>query len=161
MFIKNARLIEGIKIPKYLKSNISILTTCNLSEDIIELFNISLQETFEQIYFVDSFKDPDFEIHKVNVIFTDNGHIEFAEEEDNNALGEYARVIVYKMNKINLLNDDIRKMFVFVEELAHHFWRIEDEVKVKFKVVEILKRYNNSINILKEEKGWKVTWEKK
>lgn len=160
MLVKDAQNIKGIKIPKFFSNKIVIGTTCDLDDEIVRLFNISLQETFEQLYFVDYFNE-EFEPKYVNVLFTSNGHLEFLEEENSTTFAEYTNLIVYKMDKINTMKSEIEKMFVFIEELAHHYWQIEDEVKVKFKVVEILKRYDNTITLTEEKDRWRVSWKTK
>ena len=52
-------------------------------------------------------------------------------------------------------NDEILITGCFVEELAHHFWFIDDEIEVKHKVFEILKHIYPEIELDYILKGMK------
>lgn len=70
------------------------------------------------------------------VIFTENGFLEFSEEDDN-TYATTTNIITYRLNKIRPASNKMR-MFAYTEELCHHFWYIEDEICVKHKVLEVL-----------------------
>ena len=70
-------------------------------------------------------------------------------------VGSHFSLIIYNMNKIRRLNDFLKTMTVFTEELVHHYWRIEDERLVKHKDIEVL-RLGNPIFSLELFKEWGI-----
>lgn len=58
-------------------------------------------------------------------------------------------------NVLHAVNNQQFVVFAFTEELVHHYWRIEDETKVKYKVLEIVQKIDKTIT-LDLIKGWGV-----
>lgn len=156
MLINNAKQVNGIIIPKYLKEKVLIASNHSLLNTDIRLFNIALQIVFEEINsdiikgIIDEVLD---NLKRVNIIFTKNGELSFSGIEKE--LGVHFSIIIYKMEPLHYLENQRLTLFTFVEELTHHFWGIEDETKVKYKVIEIMKRYDKDIT-LEIVKGWGI-----
>lgn len=121
-------------IPKILKGRITIVSNCKLKESEIHLFNTSLQCVANHLI-KDNIKLEDY--YSLNIIFTETGCFSFHENDEYNNGSQFYSA-VYRMNKLRKIDVNIFTMFVYIEELAHYFWRIYDETAVKYKVVEIL-----------------------
>lgn len=148
MVVIGAMPVNGINIPENLKNKILIGTTTTITQHDKDIYMKAL-ELVEQRMLKER-----IEINKrssVNIFFTENGTIHFEQSDDLIEFGTHCHLITYRMDKMREVYNDKFKFFVFVEELAHHFWRIEDEEKVKYKVLDILKPlFNISIDTVKE-----------
>ena len=147
MVVKNMKLVDGIVIPLFLKDSIIVASDCPLRENEIKLFNIALHMVAEQLYF-DTTQDLDDNIVGANVFFSKTGVITYLPSQDGiHELGTYTKTIIYYLNNLRKINDEDIQFATYIEEMVHHFWRIEDEERVKYKVIEIAKRYKRNINI--------------
>lgn len=142
-------IIPKIKIPPVLKGKIKIFSNCKLSKDEVLWFQVSLQLVANHIV-KDQIDLSDY--YSLNLFFTENGSISFHDELDN-VNGMQIYMAIYKMNQIRRKKMAAFSMFVYIEELAHYFWRISDETIIKHKVVEIMQDLapDFSIDI---PKGW-------
>lgn len=87
----------------------------------------------------------DSEIYsRVDIFFSKNGSISLCTDEE---IAFHVCIILYNMNKLRMQGNE-KFMFVgFIEELVHHFGRIDDETTVKEKVVQIAQKYYSDITI--------------
>lgn len=136
-------------IPYNLKGKISIFANCTVKPNEILLFNQALQCVSKHLEH-DAIDLSDY--FKLNVFFTDNGTISFYESDDRNN-GAQIYMAIYRMKKLRKINADVFMLFVFIEELAHYFWRIYDETQIKYKVVEIINYVVPNLTI-EQVKGW-------
>lgn len=156
MFVKNAKTVTNVKIPEIFKGKIIVGTMSDLDETEIKLFKIALQLVSEQILFdsIDSKYDLD-SMPSVNIIFSLDGRFLII-PENNAQLAFHVKFIIYRIDALRHFADDRAFiLFMFIEELTHHFWNIENEVIVKYKVIEIINRYDKNIN-METVKGWEV-----
>lgn len=134
--------IDGLKptfvpaLPNILKNKLEFRTTTNLSENDTIAFAkalIKLEELIvEECVNIDN-------VPRAFAIFTDQGDLKIS--LDKGTLGTNVHLICYAIQRWEEYNlSEVHKVSVFLEELCHWFWNIDDEVKVKFKVFEILKR---------------------
>ena len=136
-YLLNTVPISGIIMPNNLKNKITILSTCLLSENCVNLFNNALKAVSKQI---ESENMNESKLIQTNVVFTHDGLAVFQMEAIT--LGFHMDLCLYNLNALynDKDNDEILITGCFVEELAHHFWFIDDEIEVKHKVFEILKQ---------------------
>ena len=86
------------------------------------------------------------------MLFTEDGSISFHEDDDRNN-GSQIYMAIYRMKKLRKINANVFMLFVFIEELAHYYWRMYDETEIKYKVVEIINYIVPSLKI-DDVKGW-------
>lgn len=147
MVIKHMRCVDGIIIPKLLTNKIFVASDCKLKSLEIELFNIAIQIVSEQLL-IDHTKDYDLDkIPNANIFFSLYGNISYTADKSIHELGIHFSTIVYLMNNLRQIIDKQLLLATYIEEMTHHFWIIDDEVEVKYKVVEIAQRYDKSINM--------------
>lgn len=129
----------GAKIPGIdprIKHKLFFSSTCELSEDLINLFKCSFWAVAEQLEEENLLED-EKAIAYLTCITIDTD--EFTIKLDDNQMGMITSLAVYPVHKwINL--NRISIYVSIIEELCHHYWRIRDEVEVNFKVLEVLKR---------------------
>lgn len=138
-----AKLLNSIttngpaNIDERIKDKVVLLATHPISDRIAKITGISLWAVAEQLE-----KDGLLEsITSVNCIFTDDGNVSI--QMDPEQLGNIMRIIIYPMGRwlsfYSPHNPDYPIFLFIIEELAHHYWNIEDEVEVNYKVIEIMK----------------------
>lgn len=120
--------------PELIAHKIHITGTVELSYDGIMAFNyslllLSIQLQKEQVDISQT--------HAVNILFLSDGNF-LIQNIRNGFAGMTTSVIIYVMDVIRRWNDANKIIAIFLEELAHHFWNIEDEIIVKHKVLEIM-----------------------
>ena len=152
MEIMNVVPHKTVVIPEIFIWKIELRFMCSLSDKELSVFGLCLQ-LCEKILIKDGIQNSD--LSKATIIFADSG--ELVLREDDYTYGSHFSLIIYNMNKIRIFDNMMKTALLFVEELVHHYWRIEDETLVKYKDIEILKLANSSysIELLKE---WKVNW---
>lgn len=136
-------------VPSLLKKKINFFSNCYVKPTEIALFNQALQCVAKHLEH-DKIDLSDYFV--LNVIFTENGSISFHEDDDRNN-GSQIYMAIYRMNKLRKINANIFMLFVFVEELAHYYWRMYDETAIKYKVVEIINYIVPNLTI-DDVKGW-------
>ena len=151
MKIKNIIPHKTVVIPEIFLGKIELRFTCELTDNELMGFAYALRFCENKLK-EDGYKSSD--LSRVSIIFTNNGKLDM-EEDDVLCCGSHFSIIVYNMEKIRRLNNFLKTMTVFVEELVHHFWRIEDEKLVKEKDIEIL-RLGNPIYTLDLFKEWGI-----
>lgn len=143
VYLNPCKLINGINIPSNLQGKITVLSTCNLSTHCINLFNMALVATSKQL---EKESIDKASLLNVNIVFTSDGKLQL--EMENITLGFHMDLCLYNLKAIeNDKNDPKLITACFVEELAHHFWNIDDEIEVKHKVFHILKNIYPEITI--------------
>ncbi|WP_428910719.1 hypothetical protein [Niallia sp. Krafla_26] len=130
----------GPRVPELLADKIRFVANFPITDDEAMQFSIVLEKIVEELE-VDNLSPVDFS--RVTVIFTENGGFEFEDEGDNVALGLHFSLAVYAIGRIRekvAIQGEIVAFITFIEELVHHFWRLEDEVETKIKVTNIVNR---------------------
>ncbi len=124
----------AISVPVSLNEKFEYATTYALTEREAHLFlvalsGVELQLKEEKVDFAD--------LSKVCVIFTENGT--FTLEADS--IGYQINFVVFGIKKWRDAKWTERNILTaYVEELCHHYLRIEDEEVVKHKVLEVVNR---------------------
>lgn len=120
-----------------IKDKVLLAANSPISEKIAQCIGTSLWAVAEQLE-IDGLLD---NLTTVTCIFTRDGKTSI--KLDPKELGIYMRIIVYPMEKWNSFkrspNEQLLIYMILIEELAHHFWNIEDEVEVNYKVISIMK----------------------
>lgn len=153
MKLKNQKNIIGIVIPYYLKGKITITSNCELHEEEIMLFNLALKLINERVAMSPEIEPCDFSA--VNVIFTENGELTLLKDDDKVYIGLQFYSIVYVLRYLRETENQRFILFAFLEELVHHYWRVTDEIEVKYIVLEIMQQYDKNVT-LEMIKGWKL-----
>ena len=136
MRLKNWVVSPGPAIPTELKGKFEIVTAYPLNEREALLFQLVLNCVVKEL------KKDNIEfknLYRVSAIITKEG--EFAlTMKSSNTLGARICLAVYAVERWRRLNyADNQIAIIIAEELCHHYWNIEDEVKVKYKVYDIVK----------------------
>lgn len=136
MLLKSQVESMGPSIPKELESKLFVRATYALTEQEAKLFSLAIQAIVQQLKCEGkSFED----IPRVNAIVTKYGNVEI--ESDEGVLGNHVSLVIYAVQKWRDLKlSDYQMLIVYIEELCHNYWGIEDEIVVKYKVFEIIKR---------------------
>ena len=124
------------KIDGRIEGKITLIANSPISSKIAKLFTVCLDATAEQLD-NESMLD---EITRVTCIFTGDGEISI--KLDPEQLGVHMAIIIYPMNKWEeflVKQADHLVCTMMIEELVHHFWSIEDEIKVNYKVLDVLR----------------------
>lgn len=132
--------IKGMKptfiptVPERLIHKLEFRTTTDLYENDAKLYSYVLTRFDEKLKKDNINLDL---IPKTFAIFTDNGELEIS--LNDSILGVNANIIIYATKRFNKFNlSEVFKVSVFLEELCHWAWNIEDETRVKYKIFEIL-----------------------
>lgn len=150
MILENQKIINPKPvIPRNLKGKINVFANCSVQAKEVNLFNQALQCVSRHLKH-DEIDLSDYFI--LNVFFTEDGSISFHENNESNN-GSQIYMAIYRMNKLRRINVSIFTLFVYIEELAHYFWRIYDETEIKYKVVEIMNYIVPGLTI-EDVKGW-------
>lgn len=154
MKVKNAVMSSFPVIPDRLKEHMVMMATYPLTDTDIRLYNMALYAICKQM---DIERIENKDLTRVNIIFTEDGSFAFT-NEDKNTYGSHASIITYSIKYLNDTNNLYFILYAFIEELVHHFWKLDDEYKVKYKTVEIAQIIDPVINIEMIDK-WGVNWE--
>ncbi len=136
MRLKNWVKSPGPIIPQELKDKFEIVASYPLNDREAKLFSITLNCVVNELK-----KDNvEFEnLHMLTAIITRDGEFTLT-IPDKTTLGTRICLATYAVERWRNLNyGDNQIMMVIAEELCHHYWNIEDEVKVKYKVFNIIK----------------------
>lgn len=139
------------QIPDMLKGKLTFVANHGLNAKEVQIFGMALQAIVLQL---EEDKITKEKLNNVNAIFTKDGSFAMY-EENSNTFGLHFSLAVYAIENLRKLNNERFLLVAFIEELVHHYWRIEDETKVKYKVIEIAQKIDNNITI-EMLKGWGV-----
>lgn len=144
MHLLNNFPVCGIQIPSFLDGKITILSTCELTDICKEIYNKCLLAVAEQLEYENIRKE---DLENTNVVFSMDGNYNL--QMESITLGFHVDFCFYNLSAISLdkENDEILIVGCFVEELAHHYWRIDDEIEVKYKIYDILKHIYPDVTI--------------
>lgn len=121
------------KIPEELKGKLLFAATYPISEEDAIKFGLALKFLVEKLK-----ADRIINITNVNAVFTEYGEISL--EMNESSAGVHMGLSVYAVKRWSDFGfSDLQKILVFLEELCHHYWREEDEIKVKYIVFDIAK----------------------
>lgn len=124
-------------VPTRLISKLGITGDVDLSDDESKVFSYALllldmQFSKENINISD--------LPSVQILFLKDGNFSI-KNVSNSYAGATTNVIMYIMDKIRNWSNAHKIIAIFLEELTHHFWNIEDEIIVKHKVLEIMRNF--------------------
>jgi hypothetical protein len=125
-------------IPTKLLGKISLSLTCEITEHEKQLLKQALSVLQEQFEYENRQN-----IARVSLIFSENGNVSL-EYVDDKQIGSQISLCIYAVKRWQEYNDK-GILAIILEELCHHFWAIEDEILVQYKVIEIMKRIYPSI----------------
>lgn len=134
-------------IPKIIADKLVFIPLYDLNEREILLFNLALNAVANGIT-----KDNIDDLRHTNVVFTQNGSFYFS-QENGDVFGMHCHFCIYAMETLRKTENEYFMLVTFIEELVHHFWGIEDEIAVKYKVVEIAQTVEPKVT-LDMLKGW-------
>ncbi|KML40622.1 hypothetical protein [Cytobacillus firmus] len=144
----NAVTSPGPSVPETLTGKLSFLANCPLTQEEANEFNLILNELANELE-EDGITRED--LTRVTAIFTRDNKFEIEDVGDDPALGLHFSLAVYAMDRIRDKRREvgqIASLMVYIEELVHHYWRLEDEVETKVKAARILSRiYNQEIQV--------------
>lgn len=146
MNLLNAIPMCGMDIPKLLVNKLTVLSNCILNDVCVCIFNKCLFAISKQL---ECEGKSNKDIISTNVVFSDRGTFNLQMEDIT--LGFHVDFCFYNLTAIlfDKGNDEILIAGCFIEELAHHYWFIDDEVDVKYKVYEILKHIYPDVTLEK------------
>ncbi|QHA36844.1 hypothetical protein D5E69_14155 [Rossellomorea marisflavi] len=133
---KNQITCPGPTIPEYLINKIEIRATFPITKHEAFLFSVALHGISIKLEqeFLEKEKLP-----RLCALLTERGNFEFEELDVDDSIGFRFNLAVYCVGKWREKNyDDELILMVFLEELVHHYWNLEDEVITKEKVIEIM-----------------------
>lgn len=138
-------------IPDMLIGKLTIAANYALNENEVKIFSLALNAISAKLQQDGITKD---KLTTVNAIFTKNGS--FSMREDNaNVYASHFSLAIYQLENLRNTHNERFILFAFVEELVHHYWRIENETEVKYKILEIVQLIDTGIT-LEMVKGWGV-----
>lgn len=132
----------GIPVPGIFTGILWIYDQCGATAEEIDAFQKVLCAIRDQLQSEGATHD---QLRKARIIFTKDGSYK-VNARDRNVRGAYERHIVFPMDILRKLEREWMYA-AFSEELCHHIWNIDDEVRVKYKNAEILSRIFPEYNI--------------
>lgn len=123
-----------INCPIPLQDKIVLISTVELANDEKEIFWNTLLLPYKQL------EKENIQIEClrcVHIFFTPDGNLEII-NRSKAYWGVTFSLIIYSIDKFRQKGNPIYYCTIFLEELCHHFWNIEDEKLVKHKVLEIM-----------------------
>lgn len=151
MVLKNFVVTKAPEIPEQLKGKLTMVANHPLTDSDVKVFGYALQAIALMLQ-LDNI--PTESLTTVNVVFTKDGSFSMIEESPTTG-GLHICLAIYPLERLNTRCGERFKLVAFIEELVHHYWRIEDETVVKYKVVQVAQLVDPSITI-EELKGWDI-----
>lgn len=121
-------------IPESLREKIQMVATYPLNEREARIFDRSLKSVAKHIT-KDKLEQKD--IRNLVILFTEKGTYTVEDDYSMGSVGTYAVFSIQPWRDKGW--DDLNLLTLFTEELCHHFFSIEDEEEVKYKVFDIVK----------------------
>lgn len=138
--IKNWVVCPSTVTPNILSGKINYVANFEISEEEANLFTTALNAICLKLE-EDGISNTD--LTKVTAIFTKDGSFEFVDDPNDKSAGLHFSLAIYSMETIRelvSLKGNVVYLVVYIEELVHHFWRLEDEVETKIKVTEVINK---------------------
>ncbi|MBC5688235.1 hypothetical protein H8S37_04735 [Mediterraneibacter sp. NSJ-55] len=152
--IKNQIQIPSVSVMPGFGSKINLSSNTTVTARECKLFEIALHMVCK-LYQHEKRNLSEFP--KMNILFTYDFTFEFQNNSATN-LGLYMNLIIYSMQNIrNNIITELNYLAIYIEELCHCVWHIDDELIVKNKVIEVFKL--SGLNVTEELfylKGGKV-----
>lgn len=134
---------DRIRVPDKLIGRIRFVDKCHLQPLEIAAINASLY-ALDRAIANDNSIAPDAD---VNLIFSSTDSLNLFQGNPG-VMGHCYQLVVYYVHRWRLQNLPLNTMVVVIlEELCHHFWNIRDEVRVKYKVLELYHHIDPSIEM--------------
>ena len=134
MRLVNAICTRGPLLPDRLKNRIRMMTTCNMTDEEISIFNTALIAL--DIALASDISAP--AALPLTVIFTDSDTVSFTISCPE-TWGLECNLAVYPLHRWREQHlAALPMLLAALEELCHHFWAIEDEILVKDKVTQLV-----------------------
>jgi len=135
-----SRLVGAINTPgphidERLVGKLHLLTTIPIQDNIRVLLSQSYRAVAEQL-------EKEKKLNNIlNVICIITPYGDFAIQRDNEQLAYcISHLVIYPIQKwIDDNFNDLKILLFITEELCHTFWEIHDEVRVNYKVLEVMK----------------------
>lgn len=137
-------------VPQKLYKLVHVVCTCELTRDELNEFYFALECIQHQMQ-LDGLHIDD--LTTISALFVNSETIQITIDDDH-CVGCHMSWAIYFMHRARKLTKD-QRIFMFIEELVHHFWRIQNEEKAKLKTIEAIQFYNPNITV-EMVKGWKV-----
>lgn len=151
MKLDNSVITFVPNFPDILVGKLTVAANYALNNNDVQIFALALNAISMQLE-KDKIRKED--LTTVNALFTKNGSFSMY-EESHSTLGLHFSLAIYPLETLHNMHNDRLVLFAFVEELVHHYWNIEDETTVKYKVLEIVNLIDTGITI-DMLKGWGV-----
>lgn len=136
MIIKDAIASPIPVINGELKDKIEMLFTYALNEHEAKVLYIGLEELSRQLE-----EEKVTDIPELSCIFTKDGEVSMDIGSESLLAVNTNRLCIYAIDRWRRSGgSDVLILMIFLEELCHVIWNIADEIKVKYKVFDILKR---------------------
>lgn len=135
-----------------LTKKLAAVTNCELTEHEVILFNQAVKAVALQLI-EEGIENDDLD--GLIVFFTLNGDLTLY-EETTSGYGLHFGMAVHMMERIRKEKNDVFTHFVFIEEMAHHYWHISDERKVKYKVEEIMQHMYSNFTLDYMRERWSL-----
>jgi len=133
------QLVSPVIVPEILTAKLYIFQTYKLNENEILLLNHAIMALHNR-FIIENKTD----LMRVNLIFTETGQVTMSMNQDQ--LGSHVCMCIYAVGVWRQKGyDDRNVLTILLEELCHHFWAIEDEDLVTFKVLEVMQTLNPTI----------------
>ena len=140
--LENAMIgVQSPIVDKRLKDKISFVTTCIIPTNICELFTRAINAIADQLNEEGIMPE---RVPSITCIFTESDT--FSIRFDDNQESVCMTLCVYRLDRI-LVREEIKRLVIIVEELAHIIWNIKNEYKICFKVHGIIRRIIPDISI--------------
>ena len=133
--------IKDLYFPAMLLGKLTMTFTCEINvreEKMLSNALILITKQFER----ENMKD----FKRTTLVFTENGDISL--KMPSEAMGMRMTACIFPVKRWRDKNyNDIQILTIILEELCHHYWSIEDELIVKYKVFEVIKSLNPDLKI--------------
>lgn len=150
MIVEDATQNPQVIVPKRLYNLVHIVCTCELTHDELNEFYFALKCILNQMQIDGLYIDS---LTPISALFVDSKSIRITIDDDH-CVGCHMSWVIYFMHRARKLTKD-QRVFMFIEEMVHHFWRIQNEEKAKLKTIETIQFYNPNITV-EMVKGWNV-----
>ncbi|PEM49102.1 hypothetical protein [Bacillus wiedmannii] len=144
--------VSGPVIDKRIEDKLFLLTTIPIEDDIKRLLTMGFWGTAEQLENDGLLND----LTKLNCIVTPYGEVSLKMDDEQD--GCHMSIAIYPVQKWkDSKRTELQMLTCIVEELCHHYWNIEDEVEVSYKVLDVIRRIMPNDDI-KMDKLYNVEW---
>lgn len=129
---------------KYLDTTLGRKIVISANFKISEQFNKEILMAIKLVEMEMIYQNIDIDrLKPTNFIFTNFGKIEIEME----AIGNHIQFCVIDYSKLEKITVQNARLCIMIEELVHRYWNYDDEMKIKYIDIEILKRLDSTVKI--------------